>query len=78
MLRTFTRKNKSLVAIIIFMLVFIFVQMLKPSFLHNNDGTMRDFGVGYKNKTIMPVWLFSILLGILSYVLVLYYLGYGV
>ena len=78
MLRTFTRKNKSLVAIIIFMLVFIFVQMLKPSFLYNNDGTMRDFGVGYKNKTIMPVWLFSILLGILSYVLVLYYLGYGV
>jgi hypothetical protein len=50
--------------------------MIKPEFLYNKNGSIREFGVGYKNKTILPVWLFSILLGILSYLFVLYYLVY--
>ena len=77
MLRTFTRNNTTLVSIVIFLLIFGFVQIMKPSFLYNNDGSLRDFGVGYKNKTILPLWLFSIILGILTYVLVLYYLKYS-
>jgi hypothetical protein len=76
MLRAFTINNTTLVAIVIFFLIFGFVQMMKPSFLYNNDGSLREFGVGYKNKTILPLWLFSIVLGILTYVLVLYYLTY--
>ncbi len=76
MLRTFTRNNTTLVSIVIFLVIFSIVQMLKPSFLYNNDGSLREFGVGYKNKTILPLWLFSIVLGILTYVLVLYYLTY--
>ena len=48
--------------------------MLKPSFLYNPDGSLREFGVGYKNKTILPVWLLSLVLGILSYVLVIFYI----
>jgi len=76
MLRTFTRNNTTLVAIVIFLIIFGFVQMMKPSFLYNNDGSIREFGVGYKNKTILPLWLFSIILGILTYVIVLYYLTY--
>ena len=74
MLRTFTRNNTTLVSIIIFLVIFIIIQMLKPAFLYNRDGSLREFGVGYKNKTIVPLWLFSIILGILCYVLVLYYL----
>lgn len=74
MLRTFTRNNITLVSIIIFLSIFTIVQMLKPNFLYNNDGSLREFGVGYKNKTILPLWLFAILLGILTYVGVLYYL----
>lgn len=38
------------------------------------DGTIRDFGIGYRNKTICPVWLFAILLGTLCYLFVLYIL----
>ena len=76
MLRTFIRNNITLVSVIIFMIVFGSVQMIKPAFLYKNDGSIREFGVGYKNKTIMPVWLFSIILGILSYLFVLYYLSY--
>jgi len=76
MLRSFTRNNITLVSITIFLILFGIVQMIKPPFLYNKDGSIREFGVGYKNKTILPVWLFSIILGILSYVFVLYYLTY--
>ena len=76
MLRTFTRNNTTLVAIVIFLFIFGLFQMIKPSFLYNNDGSLREFGVGYKNKTILPMWLFSIILGIITYVIVLYYLTY--
>ena len=76
MLRSFARNNIPLVSIILFIIIFGFVQISKPDFLYNRDGSIRVFGVGYKNKTIMPVWLFSIILGILCYVSVLYYLTY--
>ena len=77
MLRTFTRNNTTLVSVVIFLVIFGIVQMIKPSFLYNNDGSLREFGVGYKNKTILPLWLFSIVLGILTYVSVLYYTRYS-
>lgn len=70
----FIKNNIPLVAIIIFVVVFYVIQNMKPSFLYKSDGTMRDFGVGYKQKTFMPVWLFSIILGILSYLGVMYYI----
>jgi hypothetical protein len=61
-------------SIIIFLSIFGLIQILKPSFLFNRDGSLRQFGVGYKNKTILPMWLFAIILGILSYISVRYYL----
>lgn len=70
----FIKNNIPLVAIIIFVVVFYVIQNMKPSFLYKSDGTMRDFGVGYRQKTFMPVWLFSIILGILSYLGVMYYI----
>ena len=57
------RENPTLFAIILFLCWF----------LYNNDGSIREFGVGYKNKTILPVWFLSIILGILSYIVVLFY-----
>jgi hypothetical protein len=76
MLRSFARNNITLSAIIIFLLTFGIIQVIKPSFLYNQDGSIREFGIGYKNKTILPVWLLSIILGILSYLFVMYYLIY--
>jgi hypothetical protein len=76
MLRSFTRNNTTLVSIIIFLVIFGFIQLLQPAFLYNKDGSLREFGIGYKNKTILPLWLLAIVLGILSYTFVLYYLTY--
>jgi len=71
--RNFIRENITLVSIFIFVILFGVIQMMKPAFLYNADGSIREFGIGYKNKTILPIWLLAIVLGILSYVCVSYY-----
>ena len=68
------RKNINTVAIILFLLLFFTLNYVQPGFLYNSDGTLRDFGLGHRKKTILPIWLLSIILGILSYFFVLYYI----
>jgi hypothetical protein len=77
MLKQFARDNVTLVSIIVFLIIYSLIQMNRPAIFYNLDGSIRDFGVGYKNKTILPIWLLSIILGILSYLAVLYYISYS-
>ena len=77
MLKQFARDNVTLVSIIVFLIIYSLIQMNRPAIFYNIDGSIRDFGVGYKNKTILPIWLLSIILGILSYLAVLYYISYS-
>jgi hypothetical protein len=76
MYRNFIRDNVTLVAIILFVTIFSMIQLSKPAFLYNTDGSIREFGVGYKNKTILPIWLLSIVLGIVCYLIVMYYIAH--
>jgi hypothetical protein len=69
------KNNINLFAISLFLILFIIIQYLRPGFLYNNDGSLRQFGLGRKKETIIPVWLFSIVLAILSYLFVLYYVS---
>jgi hypothetical protein len=73
MLKTYIRDNITLFAVILFIIIYGTIQVMKPKCFYNNNGSLRDFGVGYRNKTILPVWLLSIILGILCYLAVLYY-----
>jgi len=75
MYTTYIRENKPLVAIILFVIIFGFIQMMKPACFYNKDGSIREFGIGYRNKTILPIWLLSLVLGILCYLAVLYFLS---
>jgi hypothetical protein len=75
MYRTLIRNNITLVAIILFVIIFGIIQMMKPACFYNRDGSIREFGIGYRNKTILPIWLSSLLLGILCYLAVLYYVN---
>ena len=77
MVKQFVRNNVTLVSIFLFLIIYSMIQVSKPAIFYNIDGSIRDFGVGYKNKTILPIWLLSIILGILSYIVVLYYLSYS-
>jgi uncharacterized membrane protein YozB (DUF420 family) len=74
--RHYIRENATLFSIILFLIMFGAIQMMKPAFLYNTDGSIREFGVGYKNKTILPIWLLSLILGILSYLFIMYYVAY--
>jgi len=73
--KTYIRENITLISIILFVVLFGFIIMMKPSFLYNKDGSIREFGIGYKNKTILPIWLLSLILGIISYLIVMFYLA---
>lgn len=65
-------KNLTLFSILLFLIFFFILNITKPSFLYNNDGSLRVFGIGQKRKTILPVWLLTIVLAILCYLLLLY------
>lgn len=71
-IKNLIRNNLAGSAIVLYIIVFMLVQYMNPSFLYNEDGSLREFGVGYSNKTVLPIWLIAILLGILSYLFVYY------
>ena len=73
--RNFIRKNIITTSIILFIIIFGIINFMTPSFLYNNDGSLRQFGLNNSKKTILPSWLLAILISILSYFIVLYYLA---
>lgn len=75
MYRGYIRENVTLVSVVIFIIIFGTIQMMKPACLYNRDGSIREFGIGYRNKTIFPIWLLSLSLGILCYLFVMYYVA---
>lgn len=60
-------------SIVLFVVIFSVIQFVRPPCFYLRDGSLREFGVGYRNKTIFPVWLMSIVLGLLCYLAVSYY-----
>jgi len=77
MTKNYIRENQLLISIILFIIIYGFIQIMKPSCFYNKDGSIREFGIGYRNKTILPIWLLSIVLGILCYLVVIYYVNYS-
>jgi hypothetical protein len=73
--RNFIRENITLIAIVLFIFIFGLIQLMKPSCFYNKDGSIREFGIGYRNKTILPIWLLSLVLGILCYLAVMFYVA---
>jgi hypothetical protein len=75
-LKQMVRIHKVSFAITLFLVVFLGIHYTKPTFLYTEEGGFRQFGIGYRNKTVVPIWGMAILLAILSYLFVLYYLAY--
>jgi|UniRef100_A0A6C0L9L7 hypothetical protein len=73
-LKGFVRYHKLNVTIFLFLVLFTLVHLLKPGLVYDKDGSFREFGVGYRHKTVIPIWVVSIVLAILSYIAVSYYL----
>jgi hypothetical protein len=71
--KRWVRHNKIAVAILIYICLFGLMNLLMPAFMYNPDGSLKQFGVGFRKKTIIPVWLISIFLAIISYFSIVYY-----
>jgi hypothetical protein len=77
MSKKFVYQYKIHIAIILFLVMFFAFHYMKPAFAYMDDGSYRKFGIGYRNFTILPIWLVSILLAIISYLLVFSFLLYA-
>ena len=71
-----SREALSIIAVFVFLILFGIINAFRPSIIYNKDLSFRRFGIGYKNKTVIPIWLMSIVLAILVYVLVTYLFEY--
>ena len=72
--RSFIKRHIISFAVLLFVAIYLIINNVKPSFLYTNEGQLRPFGLGYKNKTVIPLWLIAIISAILSYTMVLYWL----
>jgi len=71
--KRFARINITSISIILFVIAFSLIHHFKPALLYTKDGAFRQFGVGYKEKTVIPIWLVAIFLAISCYLFVLSY-----
>jgi hypothetical protein len=60
----------------LFTVLFLLVISVKPNFIFDYDGAFREFGVGNSSKTVLPMWLFVIILALLSYYMVVYAIAF--
>lgn len=65
-------QNKVNIATFLFLILFSTFHFIKPGFAYNENGGYRPFGLGFRNKTVIPVWVVAILLALSSYLFVLY------
>ena len=72
-MKTFIKNNALSASIMLFILLFIIMKLLKPSFIFDKKGGIRHFGIGKTKKTVIPIWLVSMVLAIFSYILVMVY-----
>ena len=68
----FVQYHKLTISISFFLAIFLIIHTIKPNIIYDQDGAFRQFGVGYKHKTVVPIWLVAIILSILTYTFVLY------
>jgi hypothetical protein len=74
MYKTFIKNHVISTTIFLFILIYIIIIYTKPSFLFTNHGSIRHFGLGKRNSTIIPIWLITIILVIFIYMSVLCYI----
>ncbi len=66
----YVKNNKLISAIALYIFLYGTLQWIRPKWLFTTQGEILQFGVGNSHKTIFPIWLLAILLGILSYITV--------
>lgn len=76
-LKPFVREHKTSIAIAIFICLFSVLHLVKPTLVYDESGGFREFGVGFRQKTVVSIWVVVIILAVFSYLAVLSYLKYS-
>jgi hypothetical protein len=72
------RKHPKLWMVTIYLiLVSVFVHV-QPPVAFGKDGQIRPFGTGKKDATVFPLWWWVFVLAVVSYLAVVYLLGYSI
>jgi hypothetical protein len=58
-------------AILIYLILMSILIFVKPQYVFDENGQHKEFGVGYTNKTLLPIWLICFLFAIVSYYFIL-------
>ena len=66
-------QNPAYYATVLFVGFFFIIVYGFPNLVFEDDGSIRQFGIGFRRKTIFPMWMLAIFLGIISYLLVQMY-----
>ena len=65
--------DKLYLAVIIFITLYLLLNIIQPNAIFNHKhNCLRPFGVGYRNATVITLWIATILLAIFSYFIVIY------
>uniref|UniRef100_A0A6C0HZ69 Uncharacterized protein n=1 Tax=viral metagenome TaxID=1070528 RepID=A0A6C0HZ69_9ZZZZ len=72
--KKFIIRNKVFLAVALFLGLFTIFHSLKPAFAYDENGAFRQFGIGYRHKTVIPIWLIAIIVAIISYLATLAYI----
>lgn len=64
--------NRLTIAILLFLASFGLIHWMKPVLIYQPDGSLRPFGIGYRKKSVTPLWLVVFLLAIFSYTASIY------
>lgn len=75
MFRNIVQSHRALFALALFGILFGIFHWMQPAFAYTQEGAFRPFGIGYKHKTVLSVWVITIILAIFSYTAVIYYTG---
>lgn len=69
----YIHKNRLAFILILFLISYYLLFKIKPNFIFAKNGNFREFGPGYSKKTVLPIWLATILLSVVSYLAVQYF-----
>lgn len=72
--KNFIKKHIISTTIFIFLIIYFAIVYTKPDFIFTKQGSIRHFGLGKRNCTIVPIWLLIIVLVIFIYMTVLSYI----
>ena len=66
----FIRLHKVTLSIYLFIFFMVIIHYIKPKIIYDENDGFRPFGLGYRNKTILPIWLLIIFVAILAYLII--------